>query len=87
MLVTGDLSSLRAVKNQHVASWSPCRWCGMRIPSEVRDQLAVRFGVLFIHLNERPQRFAYFPSAAIQVTVGSNPTPIAGERRLESADP
>ncbi|MER5549579.1 ISAzo13 family transposase [Streptomyces sp. NPDC002589] len=28
----------------------------MRIPSEVRDQLALRFGVLFPHLNERQQR-------------------------------
>lgn len=30
----------------------------MRIPSEVRDQLALQFGVLFPHLNERQQRLA-----------------------------
>ncbi|GAB2817742.1 hypothetical protein GCM10027073_56760 [Streptomyces chlorus] len=30
----------------------------MRIPSEVRDQLALRFGVLFPHLDERQRRLA-----------------------------
>ncbi|MGW2770632.1 ISAzo13-like element transposase-related protein, partial [Streptomyces sp. NPDC001275] len=30
----------------------------MRIPTEVRDQLALRFGVLFPHLDERQQRLA-----------------------------
>ncbi|MER5755434.1 hypothetical protein [Streptomyces sp. NPDC002088] len=39
--------NLGPVKNQHVASRSLRRWCGMRIPSEVRDQLALRFGALF----------------------------------------
>ncbi|ADI11701.1 hypothetical protein SBI_08583 [Streptomyces bingchenggensis BCW-1] len=28
----------------------------MRIPDETRDQLAVRFAVLFPHLNERQRR-------------------------------
>src|SRR5919197_5874832 len=36
-------------------------WCGMRgmrIPMEIREQLAVRFEVLLPHLNERQQRLA-----------------------------
>ncbi|MCX4648017.1 MULTISPECIES: ISAzo13 family transposase [unclassified Streptomyces] len=37
----------------------------MRIPSEVRDQLALRFGVLFPHLNERQQRLALAAEARL----------------------
>ncbi|MGW1364931.1 ISAzo13 family transposase [Streptomyces chartreusis] len=37
----------------------------MRIPSEVRDQLAVRFGVLFPHLDERQQRLALATEARL----------------------
>ncbi|MGW4569418.1 ISAzo13 family transposase, partial [Streptomyces sp. NPDC004561] len=37
----------------------------MRIPSELRDQLALRFGVLFPHLNERQQRLALAAEARL----------------------
>ncbi|MFE2183115.1 ISAzo13 family transposase, partial [Streptomyces sp. NPDC059455] len=37
----------------------------MRIPSEVRDQLVLRFGVLFPHLNERQQRLALAAEARL----------------------
>ncbi|MGW7575567.1 ISAzo13 family transposase [Streptomyces sp. NPDC054765] len=37
----------------------------MRIPSEVRGQLALRFGVLFPHLNERQQRLALAAEARL----------------------
>lgn len=37
----------------------------MRIPSEVRGQLALRFGVLFLHLNERQQRLALAAEARL----------------------
>ncbi|MFF4648228.1 ISAzo13 family transposase [Streptomyces sp. NPDC001389] len=37
----------------------------MRISSEVRDQLALRFGVLFPHLNERQQRLALATEARL----------------------
>ncbi|WP_449487598.1 ISAzo13 family transposase [Streptomyces sasae] len=37
----------------------------MRMPSEVRDQLALRFGVLFPHLNERQQRLALAAEARL----------------------
>ncbi|MCX4537756.1 ISAzo13 family transposase (plasmid) [Streptomyces sp. NBC_00841] len=37
----------------------------MRIPSEVRDQLALRFGVLFPHLDERQQRLALATEARL----------------------
>ncbi|MFJ9381557.1 ISAzo13 family transposase [Streptomyces sp. NPDC101455] len=37
----------------------------MRIPSEVRDQLALRFGVLLPHLNERQQRLALAAEARL----------------------
>ncbi|UQA90574.1 ISAzo13 family transposase [Streptomyces halobius] len=37
----------------------------MRIPSEVRDQLSLRFGVLFPHLNERQQRLALATEARL----------------------
>ncbi|MFE7402533.1 ISAzo13 family transposase, partial [Streptomyces sp. NPDC057557] len=37
----------------------------MRIPSEVRDQLALRFEVLFPHLNERQQRLALAAEARL----------------------
>jgi hypothetical protein len=53
------------VKNQHVASRSLPRWCGMRIPSEVRDQLALRFEVLFPHLDERQRRLALATEARL----------------------
>lgn len=37
----------------------------MRIPSEVCDQLALRFGVLLPHLNERQQRLALAAEARL----------------------
>ncbi|MEU5431459.1 ISAzo13 family transposase, partial [Streptomyces olivoreticuli] len=37
----------------------------MRIPSEVRDQLVLRFGVLFPHLNERQQRLVLAAEARL----------------------
>ncbi|WP_411146301.1 ISAzo13 family transposase [Streptomyces sp. x-80] len=37
----------------------------MRISSDVRDQLALRFGVLFPHLNERQQRLALAAEARL----------------------
>ncbi|MER5363225.1 ISAzo13 family transposase [Streptomyces sp. NPDC002785] len=41
------------------------RWCGTRVPSEVCDQLAVRFEVLFPHLDERQRRLVLATEARL----------------------
>lgn len=48
--------SLGLAENQGVASRGSARWCGLRISDEVRDQLGLKFAVLFPHLDERQRR-------------------------------
>lgn len=49
-------SVLRACRQSRCCFSFRDRWCGMRIPDEIRDQLAVKFAVLFPHVNERQRR-------------------------------
>ncbi|MFD7665168.1 hypothetical protein ACFV57_21525, partial [Streptomyces sp. NPDC059788] len=58
-------TSLGLAENQGVASRDSARWCGMCISDEVRGQLAVKFEVLFPHLDERQRRLLMGAEARI----------------------